>query len=59
MTDGVVGDIALGANPEPISPAGHEPVARTVAVALCEHWEERRERKRVKQQCPVYLSCNI
>lgn len=48
MADGVVSDVALGADPEPVSPAGHEPVARTVAVALCEHWEERRERKKVK-----------
>ena len=36
--DGVVSDVALGAYPEPVSPTRHEPVARTVAVALREHW---------------------
>ena len=37
VADGVVGDVALGAYPQPVPPARHEAVAGTVGVTLSQH----------------------
>ena len=46
----VVDDVALGAHPEPVSPARPEAVARTERVPSAEHWgKERRKEGRRKE----------
>ena len=37
MANWVISDITLGADPQPVSPAGHESVTGTVRVALAQH----------------------
>ena len=37
VADGVVGDVALGAHPQPVPPARHETIAGTVRLTLTQH----------------------